>query len=755
MRRRQRAHEHLLVAVGLASLCLCEASDDSFTASHAGGSPVYPWHAAHSQSLQTPSSESILLGFPKALYPRRLFLPVAAYAVASALVFLLFSCFIVFGSIKNTNPRGNQRSLAEEQPRSFCHEHWEFETVLTSPADKRAWEAARKQLTALSLSTTAFQGLKKTERQVVSDARSTLFGHFEQLKTFAKSTSGSPTARATREVERARAALESLAWSPAQDVAALLCKATAYSLGRRMPHAVAEALTAAERVNSPNKPISTTVTREQYQLVEQMVKGMRGDIDNFAFAFQIMYSPALTEVEAAKAALEESESLFPQLSAAGMWDTLDVLERSCRLLRDALGRHTGRRLKRSASLPRTFARLSLGRRPEQAPHAAKDTQAVLHPSPSSSSLYLGEARGADSSASVKKQLGVSPKTTATRRTPLLSGVFQRYRAEKGDSANRKSASAEEVVPKRADASGQERHIGIPEASKLTNSMQEWVVRCRESFQTPLDGAAKDVLLEGIVVEGSTLYREASSVNMDSSIQQALSSAFYDALGDMRKEINKLHRRCIGEWLSTIVQEREKLIRARYALQTSMKELPPDDPPRAGGPYVGDLTVVKAASDAARRALGGLSRFLGVQATHERLSDALEGLKSVLERAEEELQVAIGMAAQAWRRALENDEDGGQRDGEGRISSDTSAAGQSKVALFDSAKSTAQVLQTLAGESVEVQLFIDTLKRQQRSQGSTSSRRSSGRSSGIFRTFSLRRSGSFRGSRSSSTSQKGT
>ncbi|CDJ35883.1 uncharacterized protein EMH_0039860 [Eimeria mitis] len=684
---RQRAHAHLSVLAGLASFCLCTSRAFDFTAPHTVDSPVDLSDAVHSNNLSTPSSESTLFPVPNVPYHRG---QILAVAVVSALVFLLFSCSLLLGSFRNSNGRGSIRSLSERHPGHPCYDDSQLDFILTGPLDRRALEEARQILTALDLPPSAMQTLKTSERELLSSAQSAMRSHTERLAFVVQSISVRPAAQLPgliAEREKIRSFMGSIKWSPAQEAEALFCRARAFSLGRRMPREVAVALVAAELVKSPNKPTSTTATREQQRLVEQMVESMRVDIDHFAHVLVNTRGIPSQEVDAARDMLEESECLWNQLRYASMHALSESLNSSCRGLRDALKRRTGRKPSRTASLPSMLSRMAI-RGPSPAP---KGTQAPRHYTPSVSSLDPEQPRGAEGTASAE-QLGARPKTTTASGTLWSSLRRQRRGTVTEDSASPAPTSPQRRLPVIPETGSQVRPISVQEVPNLTASMKRWATRCTDSLKSLRSTSAREASLDGVAAEGMQLYREVTSVSMDSSVDHESSQSFTDALKLLKSLLNKVHAELIVSWLGRVAESRQALTKARYGLQMSVNEVNDNTPPRAGGPYIGDVTVLRATLSAGRRTSESLRRFLGVRSTHQRLSDALEGLESVLTKGEQELQSAISLAADMWRRRLEDAEGDKQASSAVRISpvkSGTLEAAPSKAVLIERAKTTAQ------------------------------------------------------------------
>ncbi|CDJ34065.1 uncharacterized protein EMH_0018540 [Eimeria mitis] len=385
-----------------------------------------------------------------------------------------------------------------------------------------------------------------------------------------------------------------------------------------------------------------------------MVESMKIDIDSLAYTLLNTRGIPPQEVDAAREMLDESERLRLQLRSAGLHTLSESLSSSSSGLRDALRRRTGRKPSRSASLPSMLSRMAI-RGPPPAPKA---TQAPRHSTPSVSSLDPQQPRGAEGTASAE-QLGARPKTT-TGSSTLWSSLRRRgHGAVTEDSARPDPTSPGRRLPGIPESGSQVRHINVQEVLSLTASMNRWATKCRDSLKSLHSASAREASLDGIAAQGIVVYREATSVRMDPSVDRESSQSFADGLKLLKSLLNEVHRVLIDSWLATIAKSRSALTTARYNLQTSVKETVPGSPPRAGGPYIGDVCALRANVDAAKRTSESLSRLLGVRSSHQRLSDALQGLDSVLVIAEKELQSAISSAAQMWRTALEDAEEGRQ------------------------------------------------------------------------------------------------
>ncbi|CDJ54261.1 hypothetical protein, conserved [Eimeria brunetti] len=580
---------------------------------------------------------------------------------------------MLFGSFRNANSRGTRRALAEGDPGDSCYGRPYFLGVPRDPVDKRALQAAQGLLAALELPPAAVQDLKATERDQIRDAKVILRGKTERLKSIALITSRSPTTQsqeALAERDGLRTLLASFEWSAAHDVEALRCRATAFSLGRRIPHTVACALVAAEQVNRPDKPLSTTLTQEQQKLVENMVRSMQEEAERAAYTLKRAEDPAPPVVEAATEVLKESERLTAQLHIAGMSGLSESLKSSSFGLRGVLTRIWGWTPKRTVSLPSVLRKPHHGQ-PGQDSQVAKGAQALRNSFRSALKPPREAEGGAEGSSSFTHRFGTLLK--ATRAFNVLQRLTSSPAPEsESDSTDQPPTSPDERMPERAEVPPQERKIDAEEASSLTAAMETWTATCKEVMETLNSGAANDSAFDDVAAEGSSL----------------------------------------------------ELTTSRYDLQASVSALNTDNPPRAKGPYIGHLDQIKTTAAAAKEASGRLSRFLGVDSTHHRLSDAVGGLATVVRKAEDELQGAVDAAARTWIRALEEAEERRLAGRTVRIFLGASGARPSislDSSLFEHAEEAIQALKSFGWESAEVQLLDKYLNEQRRA--GTAGRRS--------------------------------
>ncbi|CDJ58460.1 hypothetical protein, conserved [Eimeria maxima] len=741
-------HVSLVVLAGIVSLSLCDASDLN-SASNTVETPAYLPYVDHTQRLRTHLPRSIPFPVPKTPQSQRLLRLLASYAAASALVFLILSCFLTFESFRNTNSHNRGRSLAEKYDEKSCHDDADTGEFVVGTVDRRALHAVHSQLAYLNVPETARQHLNRSEHQLVSTAKSVLLGYHKRLTTLLNGVAEANTPEANTalmEIDHIRAVLGSIAWSPSQNIQALLHRATAYSEGRQVPHAVSAAVAAAVRVNDPNKNMPITITEEQQQLVCEMVKGIQTEMSRAIDALQNERTPHPSVLETARTLLGEQEPLRLQLNTVGMAEVSAELARVSEYLRGALTHCMNRKPRRTASMPSRFATLSLSQHREQAAPAAKGAQALLQPTSSFSSLPPKGPKGAKGPCS----RGPHQKAHALSEEPRSSTLLRRRGSENKGSTLPRSTQTEEDSPRGAGVGPETQPIDVEKTRRLTSAVNQWTDKCRGSLQMLLSGTAREESLEKVALNGHHLYREVTSATVDSSVDGATSRAFWESVDTLSVALNSLHSELIRSWLDKVADSRHRLTKARYNLQASVNELSADNPPRAGGMCIGDMSVVRATVDATKRLLGDLSRFLGVSNTHQRLSDAIEGLRSTVARAEKELQEAIDSVCRIWRRALENEVEGRPAVSPPHTSSDASAtrhSTSSNVPLLACARGTVQVLQQLGGQSVELDLLLQFFDRQGR--GSSKKR------SGLFRAFSLRRGRSSSGSRTTSSLPKET
>ena len=743
---RRKLHVHLVVLAGLVSLSLCDASD-LYNASQTVDSLVYVPHVEHSQNLRTHSTRSIHFPVPQTPYSQRRTRLLASSAAVSALVFLIVSCFLAF-AFRNTNSHGSGRSLAEKYPIT-CQDDENIGNVPTDSADRRALAAGQSQLACLEIPAAAFKSLEASERQLLNTAKATLLRHVGRLEALINSAAENATPQANTAVierEQLRATLETLAWSSNQNVEALLCMAIAHSKGRRMPHSVAVALAASQRVINPKKTMTTTIAGEHQALVYNMVKSLHKEMSDSADILQSSHSLHPSVLEAARTLLDEAGPLCLQLRTVGMVATSECLERASANLKGALTQSMKRRPRRTASMPSRFATLSLSQHPQQAAQAATGAQALLQPTSSWSSLPPKGAKGAEG----PHARGPHQKADALSEVPRSSTPLQRRGSEKGNTLRRSTRTAKES-PTGAGVGPEAQPLDVEKTLELTSTVRQWTDKCRESLQALLSGAAREESIEKVALNGDKVYRQATSATVGSSVDSAISRALWESVNILGVSVNSLHGELVRSWSDKTDALLHRLSKARHNLQISVRELSPDSPPRAGGVYIGDLTVLRATVDAAERSLGDTSRFLGVLASHRTLAHAMGDLRSAVGKAEMELQEAIGLACRVWRRALDSELEGRPASSAQHTSSDASFTGP-RVPLDSPlracAKETAQVLLELDNKSVDAGSLLQFLERQD---GNDSKRRPKG----FLRTLSLRRSRSSSGSRTTSSLPKET